>query len=208
MPHHGVTARPVDYFDTVMPGIWLVTDARQSPRRDVLGLFNWESSDQSIACSAAKAGLDPTKTYHAFDFWSNAPLPPFCGQLKADVPAESCRVIAVRLQAEHPVIVSTSRHVTQGIVDLTGEKWSGALKTLTGTSQLIANDPYQLRVAGLQNGRHRWKLASATVRTADAAAGVTLAPEPSQVNEPGWLRVNLRSSTTQVVHWTLNFAKE
>ena len=30
MPHHGVTARPVDYFDTVMPGIWLVTDARQS----------------------------------------------------------------------------------------------------------------------------------------------------------------------------------
>ena len=45
IPAHGATARPVDYFDTIMPRIWLVSDTRQPVRRDVLGLFNWESED-------------------------------------------------------------------------------------------------------------------------------------------------------------------
>ena len=45
IPAHGATARPVDYFDAIMPRIWLVTDTRRPVRRDVLGLFNWESDD-------------------------------------------------------------------------------------------------------------------------------------------------------------------
>ena len=104
MPTHGVTARPVDYFDTIMPGIWLVTDTRQPVRRDVLGLFNWESEGQSIARGAAKAGLDPAKTYCAFDFWADAPAPSFCGEFKFEVPGESCRAIAVRPTEGRPVL--------------------------------------------------------------------------------------------------------
>src|SRR6185369_531818 len=140
------------YFDTPMPGIWLVTDSRNYVRRDVLGLFNWESRDQTITCTAAKAGLEPTKTYHAFDFWADAPSAGFRGEVKFDVPPQSCRVIAVRPALGRPVLVSTSRHVTQGIVDVADEKWSASSRTLSATSQLVANDLYQLRIAGLCDG--------------------------------------------------------
>ena len=40
IPAHGVTARPVDYFDHRFPTTWLVTDTRQAVRRDVIGVFN------------------------------------------------------------------------------------------------------------------------------------------------------------------------
>lgn len=199
MPHHGVTARPVDYFDTSMPGIWLVTDTRHRVRRDVLGLFNWESNDQSIACTAARAGLDPEKTYFAFDFWANTRLPSFKGRFQCEVPPTSCRVIAVRADAGHPVLLSTSRHVTQGIVDVTGETWRGG--KLSATSKVVGNDPYELRIAGLTSGAKVWKLVSADVSANDQAAGVSVSCKESS----GLLRVTLQSSHSRDVKWALGF---
>ena len=204
MPAHGVTARPVDYFDAAMPSIWLVTDTRQAVRRDVLGLFNWEGKDRAIGCTAAKAGLDPAKTYHAFDFWANSPLPSFCGELKFDVPGQSCRVIAARAAEGHPVLASTSRHVTQGIVDVTGEVWNADSRELTATSQVVAGDPYELRIADVSGGP--WKFASASVSDADKAAGVTISPKAAVPGEDGWLRVVIASPQSRPVQWAVKFA--
>ena len=208
IPAHGATARPVDYFDAIMPRIWLVTDTRRPVRRDVLGLYNWESEDQAITCSATKAGLDPSKTYFAFDFWTNAPAPSFTGEFKYQVPAQSCRVIAVRAVAGHPVLVSTSRHVTQGIVDVLSEKWSGSTGTLSGTSQLVGGDSYELRVAGLNHHDKLWKLVSTTVSAADKAAGVSIEARPATASEAGWARVVINSKDSRPVNWSLKFATE
>jgi hypothetical protein len=203
LPAHGVTARPVDYFDAPMPTIWLVSDTRHTPRRDVLGLFNWTDKEQSISYSAAKAGLDPAATYHAFDFWDKVPLPAFRGEFKFKVPGQSCRVIAARAAAGHPVLVSTSRHVTQGIVDVSAEKWNAAAQELSATSQVVGGDPCELRIAGLDDGP--WKLVSAVVSQADQAAGVTLTAMPPVPGETGWVRVLAASPTSRTVQWRLKF---
>jgi hypothetical protein len=203
MPAHGVTARPVDYFDAAMPSIWLVTDTRQAVRRDVLGLFNWEGKDRAIGCTAAKAGLDPAMTYHAFDFWANAPATSFHGELKFDLPGQSCRVIAVRAAEGHPVLAGTSRHVTQGIVDVTGEIWNADSRELAATSQVVGDDPYELRIAGLSGGP--WKFASASVSDADKAAGVTITAKPAVPGEDGWLRVVIASPQSRPVKWAVKF---
>ena len=208
IPAHGATARPIDYFDTIMPRMWLVTDTRRAVRRDVLGLYNWESEEQVMTCTAAKAGLDPANTYFAFDFWSNAPAPSFTGEFKYQVPAQSCRVIAVRAAEGHPVLVSTSRHVTQGMVDVLSEKWSGLTKTLSGTSQLVGGDPYELRVAGLHDGKKFWKLVSTAVSAADKAAEATISAKPVPTSEKGWARVVIESKESRSVAWSLNFDTE
>ncbi len=205
IPFHGAVARPVDYFDSSMPGIWLVTDTRQAVRRDVLGLFNWESDDQSIACAAAKAGLDATQRYLAFDFWSNAPAPSFSGEFRYPVPARSCRVIALRAAAGHPVLVSTSRHVSQGMLEVSGEKWSNAGSTLSGTSRLVGGDPYELRIGGLEADGKVWKLVSASVSPADARSGVVIRAAPAARGERGWLRVNIQATDSRRVDWSLRF---
>ena len=208
IPAHGATARPIDYFDTIMPRMWLVTDTRRAVRRDVLGLYNWENEEHTMDCIATKAGLDPANTYYAFDFWSNAPAPSFTGEFKYQVPAQSCRVIALRAAEGHPVLVSTSRHVTQGMVDVLSEKWSGLTKTLSGTSQLVGGDPYELRVAGLNDHDKLWKLVAATVSATDKAAGVTVETKPATASEDGWVRVVVHSKASQPVNWSLKFATE
>jgi hypothetical protein len=199
MLHHNAVARPVDYFDSFLPAIWLVTDTSQSVRRDVIGLFNQENSQLAVDCPCAKLGLDPAKAYLAFDFWGGKLLPAFRSNFICKVPAQSCQVVAVRAEEGHPLLLSTSRHVTQGIVDVTDETWKA--NTLSGTSQIVAHDPYELRIAGLQGKDHPWKLVSAKISKKDAAAGVST----TLAEEPGLLRLTLHSTATRAVKWTLEF---
>jgi Melibiase len=202
---HGATARPVDYFDTALPRIWLVTDTRQTVRRDVLGLFNWDNHDAEITCSSAKAGLAPAQSYYAFDFWAERPARSFSGAFEYNVPGRSCRVLAVRAAAGHPVLVSTSRHVTQGIVDVKNETWNNLTATLSATSKVIGNDPYELRIAGLQEGVKTWELLSASVSSGDKTAGVIIEPRPGAPGETGWRRVVIHSRQSRAVEWSLRF---
>lgn len=205
LPPHLAIARPVDYFDSSMPSIWLATDASQSARRDVLGLYNWDSNPRTISYGCAKAGLNGGKSYFAYDFWSGLPLPSFKGSFRFDVPAESCRIIAVRAAEDHPILVSTSRHVTQGMVDVTDEKWDSARCTLSGVSQIVANDPYEFRIAGLNDEGHNWKLVSASVFAKDAS-GVVLTPEAARSCDDGWIRILLESKNNRAVAWQVKFA--
>ena len=199
MPSHGAQARPVDYFETAMPSIWLLRDEKTGTRRDVLGLYNWDSEGKTIRYDAGKAGLKANATYHAFDFWSKQPLPDFKDTFKFDLPKESCKIVAVREAVGHPVLVSTSRHVTQGIVDVAGEKFADG--ALSATSKVVAGDPYELRIAGLKDGKG-WKFAKAQVSADDAAAGVTIEPVAS---EDGWQRLVIRSKDSRSVRWSVEF---
>jgi hypothetical protein len=201
LPSHHAQARPVDYFDSVMPSIWLLTDTSQSVRRDVLGIYNWESKTASIGYNAAKAGLDANRIHHAFDFWSEQALPDFKGDFKFDLAPESCRVIAVRAAEAHPVLLSTSRHVTQGIVDVSNETWDAPSATLSAQSQVVVNDPYELRIAGLSDGGN-WKPAAVILSEADQAAGVTATMKV----EDKLLRVTIKSPVSRGVHWSVKFA--
>lgn len=176
-----------------------MTDTSQALRRDVIGVFNQETKLLTVDYTCAKLGLDSKQTYLAFDFWDNAPRPSFKGAFHCQVPPTSCRVIAVRADEGHPVLLSTSRHVTQGIVDVTEETWRRG--KLSATSRVVGNDPYELRVAGLTGGRKAWQLVSADVSASDKAAGVTLSFRESS----GVLRVTIQSPGSRDVKWTLGF---
>ena len=208
MLSHTATARPVDYFDNELPNTWLVTDTQQTVRRDVIGIFNQHTNTLTIDYSTAKLGLDPTKKYYAFDFWNNSPAPSFQGDFKCEVPPTACRILAARSMENHPVLVSTSRHVTQGMVDVTGEKWNTKAKTLSGISQIVGNDPYELRVAGLDEDGKKWRLVSATVTAKDQAAGVVITAKMPDTGENGWCRIGIASKAGRAVHWNLNFAAD
>ena len=140
MPAHGCRARPVDLFDEPLPRIWLVTDDRHEPRRDVIGLFNWSTKTAAIDVAVDRVGLPPGQ-YAAFDYWAEGLLPPIRERLTATVPPLSCRVLAVRATRGEPQLLSTSRHVTQGMVDVVAERWDAARRELSGTSRVVGGDP-------------------------------------------------------------------
>lgn len=77
--------------------------------------------------------------WHALDFWNNILLPDIQGSFSFNLRPESCSVIALRANEGHPVLLSTSAHVTQGIADVISEKWDA--NRLNGVSHVIAGDP-------------------------------------------------------------------
>ena len=103
-----------------------MTDDRGGLRRDVIGLFNWDESAWEVDYPLDRIGLPAARRFVAFDFWGNRLLPPIEGRLKVTLPPASCMILAVRPEADHPQVISTSRHVTQGMVDLLDEKWDAA----------------------------------------------------------------------------------
>jgi hypothetical protein len=197
MASHSGTARPVDAFDKMLPSIWIATDKKSGTSRNVLGLFNWETSTQKIGATLTRAGLSDNIRYHAFDFWENKPLPDLERAFEWILSPESCKVIAVREKADHPVLVSTSQHVTQGMIDVLDEEWKAG--ALSGTSKIIAGDSYELRIAGMNDGA-AWKLATATIENPN---GVTINTLPE--SEKGWLRVVITANENRIIKWRLKF---
>jgi hypothetical protein len=169
-------------------------------RREVIGVFNWESREQNFDYPLAKLGLDPNAEYVAFDYWANTLLPLMKGRLRITVPAESCRVIAVRPRARHPQLLSTSRHITQGIVDVLEEKWDARKKTLSGRSQVVAGDAYELRIVAEAGGKI-FVANAFEVSPADASAGV----KASLASDGKLVRATIEAPTSREVSWIVKF---
>jgi hypothetical protein len=68
------------------------------------------------------------------------------GSFKTKLAPHACQVLAMRPMQTYPFLLSTSQHVTQGMTDVVEEKWEAATKTLSARSQVVAGDPYELRV--------------------------------------------------------------
>ncbi len=200
MPAHGQPSRPVDVFENQPAKVWLLTDDRTETRRDVLALYNWSHDQATVSYPLDKTGLPPAGEFVGFDFWANKFVPPFRDRVRADITAQGCRILALRPVSDHPQLLSTSRHVTQGIVDVTEEKWNPASKTLSATSRVVANDPYELRVV-VPAGPGSWKAKEIKLAGEDTSAGVTAT---FQQDGPR-IRAKILSPASRDVRWTLSF---
>jgi hypothetical protein len=197
LPSHNEQARPVDLFETNPPRIWHV----QNDRLHVVGLFNWsEQSAADIVYDLDKLGLDRRATYVGFDYWANKPISPIQGQLNRTVAPASCQVLALRRAADHPQLLSTSRHITQGLIDVREEKWDAATRTLSGRSAVVGDDPYELRIVLPTTGNG--KIAKLVVDDASGAAGCTIRTVAEQ---PGVARVVIESADSRQVSWSVTF---
>jgi len=196
MPNHGLCGRPLDLFERRMARVWHLASGEGESRRDVLGLFNWEGKPATVNVELAKLSLPGggKGRYVGFDYWANRFVPPFEGELVSDLAPSSCRVIALRPMLDRPQVVSTSRHITQGVIDLKREGWDG--KALSGTSLVVAADPYELRIVSPKH-----TAVSARVSAADRAAGVS-----AEFKQSGpCVRVTVKSAASREVEWKVAF---
>ena len=203
MPAHGLKPRPVDLFEEKTARIWLLTDDRREPRRDVVGLFNWEEKEQAhISCSTERIGLPRADRYVAFDYWANEFIGPFSGSLESDLPPSSCRILAVRPVSGQPQVIGTSRHITQGVPDLLEEKWDAGTRTLHGISRVVAGDPYELRIATMGH-ESPWRATAVVVSQEDSDAGAAI----ELASQDDWrVRVRIDSGTSRDIRWSIGFA--
>lgn len=199
MPPHGLlTSRPVDFLENDPARIWLLTDDRGGARRTVVALYNWDQTNRSFDVPLAKLGLEADRDYVAFDYWADAFVPPFRGSLKGDVVPHGCRILSVRPASSAPQLLGTSRHVTQGIVDVLEERWDEAAGTLGGRSRVVAGDSYELRV--IVPVGESWQAKKISVAP-DADVRAELRQDGPRV------RAKMTVAATREINWSVEFEK-
>ena len=191
LPPHAYNARPVDILENTKPSVWLVGNDRMH----VVGLFNWnEKKEASIDFSIERAGLNPQKQYEAFDFWANRYLGILPKKVTEVLPGAGCRILALREAQTHPQLLSTSRHITQGLIDVVAEAWNPKTKTLSGTSNMVAGDPYEMRIVCPEG------LKATATQVGDKAASV------SKIEQTGKLvRATITPAATGPMNWSIVF---
>lgn len=198
MASHTGVARPVDAFSKNLPSIWLATDSKTGIDRNVIGLYNWELTPQTIECNLVWAGLKANTSYYGFDFWNNRPINDITTIISEDLEPETCKIMAVRAKTNHPVVLSTSQHITQGMIDLVKENWKNNI--LSGESKIIADDPYEIRIAGLNDGENR-KIKSISLLKKNKDDSIEIIP----TTEIGWIRVLIKSKENKIIKWRIAF---
>jgi hypothetical protein len=134
-----------DQYGAVCPW-WLNEINRDFENWNVLSRMNWtKDAMPPTSVSFAKLGLDSKKEYLVFEFWNKE----FVGVCKDSFTAKTLQpkeinTFAIREKTNHPQIISTNRHLTQGGYDLLSATWKQNI--LTGKSKVVKNDTYTLYV--------------------------------------------------------------
>jgi len=203
MPNHGLCGRPVDLFENTLPQVWHLRSGAGEQRKDIIGLFNWDDKkSDSVRVELDKLDLPGggDGTYVGFDYWANKFVSPFSGELKTELRPSSCKVIAIRRLLERPVLVSTSRHITQGIVDVMEVEWNNQANKLSEKSKVVGDDPYEIRIFAPTSA---WQAVRVKVSEGDRGAGVTAGMQ----QEGQEIRVTIKSPENREVSWEVAFEK-
>jgi hypothetical protein len=200
-----VDIRPLDLFkpDNVRKPVWDLKVRHLGRSYDVVALFNYDSERPlSRRLSWEELGLNRNQTYHVYDFWQGTYLGAWPQGVFLVVPPAGVRVVTLVPERPRPVLISTSRHITQGWVDLLELEEGGIVTrpTLSGRSRVIAGDPYTLTV-GLPRKAPSFRLVGARAEGEGSEHPVRV----SMANHQGYATVTLESDVTQSVRWELRF---
>jgi len=141
----------------------------------------------------ADLGLHDDRDYLVFEFWSQKFLGLSSGSFTAPAMDENngMQAFVIREAREHPWIISTTRHISQGAVSLSDIKWDTGAKTLSGKSAVVAGDPYVLTV----HVPPGFRLAEAVVE----------GEKVEVVNQEDAAAIRVVPSATKTVSWEIKF---
>lgn len=143
--------RPVNLFPyfSMLP-VWnLQVCHKQLGEYNVVALFNWEDTAQTIKVTSEELGIDCAVDYIAYEFWTESLVPlenedPFC--LAVDVASHSVRVVVLQLLKYIPQWVGSDRHIVQNAMEIVDYRWLDKHKKLKGAIQLIGGFPLTMRI--------------------------------------------------------------
>ena len=198
IPRTAITAGgPVSPIDAEQQGVvcpwWLLEIDRPFEHWMVLAHFNWQAAVASeTRVSFADLGLAADHRYLVYEFWTGK----FLGGARGSFTVPALRpgglqVFALRGELDRPQVLSTSRHISQGGVDLAEVAWRPAERTLRGRSAVIRQDRYELVIH-----------VPATFRPALAQ----IDGKPVDLRRDGEiLRIAYSPSSTGTIAWSIQF---
>ena len=194
-----VDIRPIDLFPSSgQKRIWDLKINHLGRQYDLVACFNYDlNKTVGIELKWADLGLEENALYHIYNFWDKEYLGSWEKGIYLEIPPASVKVLTLLKDNGQPQLISTSRHITQGWVDLKSLSYDSARLSIKGTSQIIKGDPYQLTFVYPRNRRNlRIKKASVPGH------------KFSVYNYDGWSVVSIESRSTKPVPWEVCFEEQ
>ncbi|MFO0839932.1 MAG: NPCBM/NEW2 domain-containing protein [Phycisphaerae bacterium] len=203
-----VDVRPLDLYrpDNVRKPIWDLKVSHLGRQYDVLAAFNYdEKTAQTRLVTWQSLGLDPAKAYHVYDFWNDAYLGAWPQGVFIETPPADVRVLTLVPESDRPVLIGTSRHITQGWVELLAltENGTSGAPRLEGRSRVIPGEPYRL-VLGLPRSKHSFRVSRVRVGPGGALRG---APEIQNGTGFATVTLDLAGPAPRELRWTIELER-
>lgn len=174
--------------------VWDLKVQRPFASWDVVSIFNWGDRPREFRIPFTLLGLDGSKGYLLWEFWSRKFIGVRRGSIEVHVEPRSNLLLGVHELLLRPQFLSTDRHLAQGTVELDDLAWNQDRSTLTCTLKLVADDPLTVFVhvpAG-----YAFRTASSSDANVDNTA-----------NEGSVMSVRLRRSSSGQAKLVLSFGK-
>ena len=194
-----VDIRPLDLFSADRnKRIWDLKVNHLNRQYDVVGVFNFDDTKTVPTYVSWKdLGLAAGTRVHVYDFWNKEYLGAWEAGISVEVMPASTRLLTLVPASDQVQLISTSRHITQGWVDLMSQKFNAATKTYNGSSKVIRSDPYELRFAFPREQHLAIKRAIGWSKGGRVGAKIT--------NHQGWSTVEFSPAQTGVLNWEVTF---
>lgn len=192
-----VDIRPLDLFPSKSnKKIWDLKIKHLGRSYDVVSIFNFNTEKTSYNyLKWSGLGLPDTIPIHVFDFWNEEYFGAWKKGMSFEVNPTSCKVLTLMPDTREIQLISTSRHITQGWVDLISADFDPKSSVFSGTSRVVANDPYEIRFVFPSGANFIIK---------NAVAG-RLHVKIS--NHQGWATVRFTSPKSDDVSWRVGFQR-
>jgi len=191
-----VDIRPFDLFPSGRyKKIWDLKVHHLERQYDVIGCFNFDQQKiKGIELKWKDLGFEENNLYHVYDFWNKEYLGCWPEGFYVEVPPAGVRVLTLLEDNGQPQLISTSRHITQGWVDLDSLSFDPEGLVIRGKSRVIKGDPYELRFAFPRQKRN---LKIKRVETPGYNFNFH--------NHDGWATVTIISQSSDLVSWEVYF---
>jgi alpha-galactosidase len=195
-PSYGEAAVPVDLFDADVPTTFVLHVERPFAAWSVVAFFNPElTTAVERRFPLSRLGLDSGRIYLAFDFWKQRFIGEVTNEISVRVEPGSVTLLALHAATAKPQILSTSRHVTQGAIEIDEVQWNETERTLSGVSTGPPQSAHEVFVR--VPGDHPWTWEK-PVRLRDYA-GYSLKLVDSNI-----MRVRVRFENESRIRWKID----
>lgn len=142
-----VPARPMDVRATLSDHMTLIVSLvveRPAMRYQVLDIVNLREEAARVRVDLrADTGLDGA-AYYVYDYWNREFVGIVTDSFVSELGACASRIYAVHEVGDEPQLISTSRHISQGVMDVLRVRYDVQEKTLCGSSIVVGGEKYEI----------------------------------------------------------------
>ena len=151
-----IPAHPMDIRSTVSDHKTVVVNLaveRPDMSCNIADIVNLDTEDSVVRVDLrADLGLDEG-AYHVYDYWNKQYIGMFTDSFEVALRGCASRIFSVHKVADVPQVISTSRHIAQGVLDIVSMKYDPEKQAIIGQSNVVGGEDYDIVVCAPEGTR-------------------------------------------------------